>query len=68
MRQRAENELDRTEVSVIRRDERHVAPAQSDGRATLVVRRCKDERQLRMTRDECAELAACISASPEHTD
>ena len=68
MRERAEDQLRGVDGSIFRRDEGHLATADSDGRATLLVRRSKGERQGRVTEDECAELAAGISAGPEHAD
>ena len=67
MRHRTENELDVTQRRVFGRDESNVAAGDATGRTALFVRRCEDERQLRMPEDERTELAAGITAGPEHS-
>lgn len=68
MRQRAEDEIDAVQRHVIRRHERDVASGNSDCGPALVVRRSERQGKSRMTENECAELAAGVSAGPEHTD
>lgn len=68
MRQSAEDEIDAVQRHIVRRDERDVASGNSDRDAALVVRRSKRQGESRMSENECAELAARVSAGPEHTD
>lgn len=68
MRQSAEDEIDAVQRHVVRRHERDVASGNSDRGAALVVRRRKRQGESRMAENECAELAARVSAGPEHTD
>src|SRR5438105_1050866 len=67
MRQGTKHQLGLAERRVFSRHEGDFAPGDPAGRAALFVRRCKGERQPRMTEDECTELAAGITAGPEHS-
>lgn len=68
MRQRTKDKLDVAQRGVLCRDERDVAARDATGRAALFVRRCEGERQTRMPQNERTELAAGITAGPEHPD
>ena len=68
MRERAEHEFGGVDLGVVRSNEREVAATDSDGSTALLVGRCEGEREAGMAEDECAELAARISAGPEHAD
>jgi hypothetical protein len=68
MRQSAEDEIDAVQRGVIRRNKGDVASGNPDRSAALVVCRGKRQGKSRMTKNECAELAARVTAGPEHTD
>jgi hypothetical protein len=68
VRQRAEDELDVAERRIFGSHERNVAAAGTNGRAALIIRRCKGERQVRVPLDERAKLATCVAAGPENAD
>ena len=66
MRQRAEDQLRITERRVLNRDKSDVASHDAHCLAALLVRRCERQAQRRMRVNESTELAAGISAGPEH--
>jgi hypothetical protein len=68
MRQSAEDEIDAVQRRVIGRNKGDVASGNSDRSAALLVRRRKRQGESRVTENECAELAARVTAGPEHTD
>ena len=68
MWQRTEDQLGVGQRGILGRHEGDVAARDAAGRPALLVRGCKRERLAGMTKNECAELAAGITAGPEHTD
>ena len=68
MWKRAEHQLGRSERDRFRDGENEVSAGDAHSRTAPVVRRCEVERERRMSKDECTELAARISAGPEHAD
>jgi predicted Ser/Thr protein kinase len=68
MGQSAEDQIRAIQRDVIGRDERDVAPGDTDSGAALVIRRGESQREAWVRENECAELAAGVSAGPEHTD
>ena len=68
MGERAEHELCVVQWCVLGTDERNVFPGDARHRPTLFVCRSKRERKIRVTKNECAELAASVAAGAQHTD
>lgn len=68
MWQSAEHEMNAIQRRVVGRHKRDVTSSDSDCGATLVVSRRERQGESRVTENECAELAARVSAGPEHTD
>src|SRR5487761_2733200 len=68
MWERAEYQFSISQRRVLRGDKRHLVPGHAHGLPPLVVGCGERQREPRMPGDECTQLAAGISAGPEHAD